>query len=466
MLTDISNSVNNTNINTNLNTHVSNGSLKPLKIVSRTNHQLYNDENRNPILVKLNNVRKQSKFNNKSNISKINTDNNLKMLEIPNYRFNKIINNENDVIFPFYECPLKTDNIYKNNELKLDFTGDITFFKNVTKKYCNPIKFKYIKQENVTNMNDDPMKDFFMHGKDDNKIKFGDNVVLINGNGTHSMIRDVEFQSEFGFRECDEIEYNENDEILYASDEDEVSRLENSDLDGSIDKDESESDEDISSNNSNLTFDLDLVMDMDMDMDMDNNSYKEEEEDDDDNELISQNISSSFVLDNLNEFKKATMISPTKRTVILSSNKNHGKSNNIMSRVNDDSPKKQETILRKLKNNSSPIKNLKTHRSGNIINSIKKPNRTNYSKWDSSMTISAKAIMKMVDDSLVSSDTEVYNHSYSYLAIKNSNNKGKSLLDNISINAADLMCALNDEEGDVDLDNHELVNQIQGLEIK
>lgn len=62
------------------------------------------------------------------------------------------------------------------------------------------------------------------------------------------------------------------------------------------------------------------------------------------------------------------------------------------------------------------------------------------------MTISAKAIMKMVDDSLVSSDTELYNHSCSFMTVKSfgkCNQTGAK--GDININAADLMGALSGE---------------------
>lgn len=64
--------------------------------------------------------------------------------------------------------------------------------------------------------------------------------------------------------------------------------------------------------------------------------------------------------------------------------------------------------------------------------------KTNYAKWDKSMTISAKAIMKMVDDSLVSSDTEMYNLSQSFLA----RTHAAPASGTVSINADDLNDAL------------------------
>ncbi|GME70437.1 unnamed protein product [Ambrosiozyma monospora] len=60
-------------------------------------------------------------------------------------------------------------------------------------------------------------------------------------------------------------------------------------------------------------------------------------------------------------------------------------------------------------------------------------------KLDNSMTISAKAIMKMVDDSLVSSDTEFYTQTMTQIHAKASIS---NLNEKVSINASDLESAL------------------------
>ncbi|GMG39759.1 unnamed protein product [Ambrosiozyma monospora] len=60
-------------------------------------------------------------------------------------------------------------------------------------------------------------------------------------------------------------------------------------------------------------------------------------------------------------------------------------------------------------------------------------------KLDNSMTISAKAIMKMVDDSLVSSDTEFYTQTMTQIHAKASIS---NLNERVSINASDLESAL------------------------
>lgn len=88
---------------------------------------------------------------------------------------------------------------------------------------------------------------------------------------------------------------------------------------------------------------------------------------------------------------------------------------------------------------SSPVKDTSFKPKIKVkTNSPKKSKNNYYSKWDKSMTISAKAIMKMVDDSLVSSDTEMYNLSQSFIA-------RQDLDCNVSINANDLNDALMEE---------------------
>lgn len=105
------------------------------------------------------------------------------------------------------------------------------------------------------------------------------------------------------------------------------------------------------------------------------------------------------------------------------------------------SPMKKKRVTGLTSLSSSPIKDT----SFKPMKKTKVNSKTNYSKWDKSMTISAKAIMKMVDDSLVSSDTEMYNLSQSFMARMDQESSA-----GISINADDLHDALmEDMEGPI-----------------
>ncbi|ODV87945.1 hypothetical protein CANARDRAFT_26122 [[Candida] arabinofermentans NRRL YB-2248] len=60
---------------------------------------------------------------------------------------------------------------------------------------------------------------------------------------------------------------------------------------------------------------------------------------------------------------------------------------------------------------SSSTSNFSTPSPKNIMNRLTSIKKRKYDRLDNSMTISAKGILRMVDDSLVSSDTELYSHS-------------------------------------------------------
>jgi hypothetical protein len=413
MLMDISNNVN-----------VHNGShhnLRPLKIVKRTQNNNFNirsnNENINPHI--LHQKITQTKMET--------TDTNpMKMADEPSYRFNRIFQSTADMVDPFYQYPFinnSNNNYYSkknnNNELKLDFTNDITFFKNVVKKYSKPINIKYIEQipyqvksssakKTIFNSNlpVDPLMGCFIHSKNENTLRFSDFLMTVAQDGTSTMEYSpnpiLKYDKQFNNNN-----YNNNiaDEILYQSDEGENSRLENSDLDATDDDDDDDNDSD---------------MDLDLDLNDQNCSI----------------INSSMI----NDLPPTSISNPT-----LSSPKKKN---------NPSSPLKQELLFRTLKNKTSPMKDLTSQRFGHNLSQIKKPkvkstknSHTNYAKFDNSMTISAKAIMRMVDDSLVSSDTELYNNSLSFLKTSgkvNSNNY-KNTFSNFNINATDLISALNDE---------------------
>lgn len=457
MLTDISNHLrvhnhNNHNNNNQLNV------LRPLKIVDRKSSRKINDENL--CYVK----------NNNQGIKNSNNNNN-KMLEKPNYRFPIIYQEATDILFPYFNYVYKNDlkKKLKNNEIKIDYTPDENFFKNPIKKYSKPIDVNFktqsnkiennnlaIKKSNLFygfNSNQDPIMDVFLHMKNENKLRFGDFMVTVNKDGTvqnefspESEEEEEEEQKNMLMMKRLSIIDNEEDEVLYQSDENEISRLENSDLDLT----ESEESD----------VDLDLELEIDDDDGFENNSIIN-------SSLLSQGISNfNFenklltTVNNTNTNNNNISLSPLKRAIINSN------INKISS--SSPSPKKQEQLLfRTIKNKTSPIKTLKTQRSGINLSQINKPikkniKHTNYSKWDNSMTISAKAIMKMVDDSLVSSDTEIYNHSFSFMKnFSNNNNNNNNynnngsifnnkftnqgiLKDDFSINENDLMNALND----------------------
>lgn len=323
-------------------------SLKPLKIVRRTTAK----ENTS--------IREKVK----KNVSSC-----ARMTAEPDYKFNNILQNEQDAVYPFFYSDIQTNEVYlKNKQPKLDFTTDVTFYRNVVKKYTKPVNYKYIpvvggKRQPL----DDPVLQCFTKTKQDSQLQFGDYLLNVSQSGAANL----------KYEPLENVQYSD-DEVLYRSDEGEVSRLENSDLDNDSEADMTETDG----------------------------------EDEMEISLGPSNLMDADVL---------TPSTP-RRSV-----NNHLKT----------SPKRQETLLRTLAN-KSPIKRLTNER-------LNKSKHMNYSKFDSSMCISAKAIMKMVDDSLVSSDTEIYNQSYtSAHAHGNPFNSLKNV--DFSINASDLISALNDNE--------------------
>lgn len=366
MLTDISNDANFYNNNTH--TH----QLKPLKIAKRTNKKVLNV---NTKLTSTFNIEKippyaqhKPKYTKKKDINEL--DDPMKMIDEPNYRFSKIYSNPKDIINPFYEYtqlgPITPD---------IDLTSNISFFKNIVKKYNKPLNISYTEQLSYTVSQNgkiikphsqiDPVLQCFKHQARDKHLKFGDYLITVEQDGVARM--ELEPKSKANPKYVDD---NVDEEELYKSDEGETSRLENSDLDFS--EDES---------------DMDIELDINVD-----------------SPLISSPI------------KKQT------------------------------SPEKQfegNNIFRTMKNNASPIKSLQQKRTGVVNKPVKK---FNYAKFDNSMTVSAKAIMKMVDDSLVSSDTELYNNSLSFM--KNTHTTGSKNIFNLNINEDDLMSAmsLNDIE--------------------
>ncbi|TID30197.1 hypothetical protein CANINC_001204 [Pichia inconspicua] len=289
------------------------------------------------------------------------------MLTEPNYKFDKIFSKQEDAIFPFFESKIVIERMADKQNDKIDYSEDITFYKNVTKKYTKPFNKNYIVQipyqlsykGNIFNpIKVDPTMKCFTHEKNDHKLRFGDFVIECEQNGA---IRTV-------YEPVVSCVLNEDiDESLYFSDEAEISRLDNSDSEEEFEN-ESDREED-----TNLEIDA----------------------------------FSSFLLS-----------SPKKK-----------------------SPVKSDMLFRSLQRNISPIKNLHKERTGIISNNLKpKALGSVYSTYDNSMTISAKGIMKMVDESLVSSDTEIYNQSTSYIKKERSAFNSKPV-----INAADLISALDEE---------------------
>ncbi|KAG0690270.1 blue light receptor [Pichia californica] len=463
MLTDISNDLRVHNNASHVRNQNSHNVLRPLKIVKRkaNTENSINNNNTNNSNKKSNNNSKQKQNKNSQNI----IINHNKMLDAPNYKFPKIYQKKTDMIFPFYECSIKTDNKFlKNNEPQLDFTNDICMSKNPIKKYAYPIIvnynttlnkesnnnhnnhnnnnksnksnifFGFNNNNNGSNVAQDPIMETFIHMKSENMLRFGDSILTIDSNGfVTSEYSPVEEELIIKKRMSDfdiDDDINNDEEDIYKSDEGEISRLDDSDLD-ITDNEDSDIENQLTFNDDDNNNDNDFLMD---------------------SSIVSQCIP-SYGLDNLhdgfltnykhqtnNNNNKQLNLSPLKRAMM---------NNNIVT-----SPQKQENnLFRALKNKSSPIKSLKNQRSGinltPISKSIKKIKHTNYSKWDNSMTISAKAIMKMVDDSLVSSDTEVFNHSLSFMKSFNKCNNINSSINNskedFNINANDLMDALNDE---------------------
>lgn len=447
MLNDISNNLNIYDCSrSKQNQHV----LKTLKIVNRNcseNMKKINNENMKPRRTvqsatrnnakgnnSSSNIRTKIKYNNKnSNNSDIN---NNKMLDEPHYRFNKICQSGVDPIFPFYHINMNTDSImFKDDEPKLDFTNDVKIQRNNVKKYSKPINIKYLDGNEIdnsssylkraksnifynvdSNENEDPITGCFIHMKEENKLRFGDFMLTVSENGcVESVFSPViaTIQNNFTKRlqevdnDADDNITEDDEELLYLSEENEISRLENSDLDMSDDEEENE---------------------------LDIQSY-------DDHNVSIELMNSSFIGEKIPPSSVFNLKSETESNI----NKNYTLSPSKKDSLINTSPQRQELLFRTLKNKSSPIKALSSQRSGINLPQISKPRHTNYSKLDNSMTISAKAIMKMVDDSLVSSDTEIYNHSHSLLTMKNKLNCSIKDDVNISVNAADLMDALKDD---------------------
>lgn len=469
MLTDISNLKVHNNASTRsgeeLHQHIHPAALRPLRIVNRrasgnsTNENMMSMGRGYPKAV--GSYGSGSGSNNcarNTGCSSYTSSN--KMLETPNYKFPRIYEHETDILFPFYTCRFDTDQrTMKMNEMKVDFTADVSIHKNITKKYSKPIEVNTLEPKklfmknatqqtaassniffrcNTTTSNDDPIMNCFVHMKRENQLRFGDFVLTIGKDGSVSSIQTPEEKEGDAFLlgRGSAKEQDFNDEVLYASDEGEGSRLENSDLDLT------ESEE------SDVELDLELEL--------------REGADDGDEELMEGNssiINSSLIsqgvppcsmnnlpnglLTNNKKHMPATAhitLSPVKRVMA-----NHP--HNV---VSPSSPQKQDLLFRTLKNKNSPVKALKSQRSGVNLTQVSKPKKnkhTNYAKWDNSMTISAKAIMKMVDDSLVSSDTELYNHSHSFVAMRSfsKGNQAHAKEDGLNINAADLIGALSGE---------------------
>lgn len=412
--------------------------LRSLKIVARTQADKIGNEKPTSMSTKQY-PKKQAKLNSAGNLNKSNPAS--KMQEYPNYKFGKMFENADDIIFPYYHTALATENIYtKNNELKLDFTNDITYFRNTIRKYSKPIDYKYISKHEFNIFNNfknqtDPIEKCFRHMPGENKLRFGDFSITVETDGVYTKA----FEPVNEKRDSSD----DIDEVLYRSDEGETSRLENSDLDIT--------DDEISDGEVSRKFDgFEEVGDDEREDDDNNDSdYEGNNSSILNSSLISQNVQGNppigFPSALLTNKPDAMISSPIRNAPV--------------------SPQKQELLFRTLKNKSSPIKALKTQRSGLNLNQVTKAKtkslsqkNTNYSKWDNSMTISAKAIMKMVDESLVSSDTELYNHSFSFLGAKANRNLNSASTNpatdgvfnigdrDISINAADLLFALNDPE--------------------
>lgn len=364
MLTNLSN---NENVRIhNHNTH----QLKPLKIAKRTNKKVLNLNSKHIIDLNIEKVPASVKYQtNRDNRREVNDEEAVKMIDEPNYRFNKIFSNPKNIINPFYEYThfgAITDDI--------DLTGNISFFKNIVKKYNKPLNISYVEPITYTISRKgkiikpqsqlDPISQCFKHSSGDNQLRFGDYLFIVEQDGIAEMKLDPipKMTSKY-------VDYNydtEEEERLYKSDEGETSRLENSDID--LSEDES---------------DVDIELDISVDT-----------------PIVSSPIK------NQNSLKKQFQ---------------------------------DNNVFKTIKNKASPIKSLKEKRFG-MAN--KPAGKFNYSKFDNSMTISAKAIMKMVDDSLVSSDTEVYNNSLSFM--KNTTttiNTSKNIF-NLNINEDDLMSAM------------------------
>lgn len=455
MLTDISN---NLRIHNDKNMNIRNNTKYSTQRVSRSKRNV-NDENHSQVYPNSNNTKRSSHLTNSKYTGSSTV---VKMTEAPTYKFSKIYQQKTDILFPFYKCPIETEHQFlKNQEEKLDFTTDVMFYKNHIKKYSKPIQVvpstnaltpkkssNIFYGFNTSSNSNDPIMETLLHMNNENKLRFGDFMITINKNGSSQMdfsprteeeefiIKNRRLESSVKYNKVEE----EEEEILYKSDENEISKLEVSDLEIT---EAEESDSDI---------EIDLNLDIDFENDIDLSILE--------SSLVSQGIQPEHNMDNLhdgfltNERKmiknlpNGLSMSPVKKIMI-----------NKM-KQSSTSPQKMNSLFRTLKNKSSPIKALNTQRSGINLTPISKPIRktkhnhhgnNNYSKFDNSMTISAKAIMKMVDDSLVSSDTEIFNNSYSYIAMK-SFNRGNNQSqvhsqhnnDDISINAADLMSALND----------------------
>lgn len=320
-------------------------------------------------------VKKTQQKNAKSNSNKTNAGiqkkaGSIKMLSEPCYRFDKIYDRQEDAIFPFYQSKIVTESTGDRQKDKIDYTEDITFFKNVTKKYSKPFSKTYITQVpyqlsykgNIFNPTKiDPIMKCFTHGKNDYRLRFGDYVIASEESGSISTIYEPIVSSVLD---------EDVDESLYFSDEAEMSRLDKSDSENEID----------------------------------NDSEKEED--------------TNFEIDEMSSF---LVSSPAKK-----------------------SPMKQDMLFRSLQRNSSPIKKLHNERTGipNNGSGGTKPKHLGsvYATYDNSMTISAKGIMKMVDESLVSSDTEIYNQSMSFMKKERTTFSSK-----LVINADDLISALDDE---------------------
>ncbi|GAV29318.1 hypothetical protein PMKS-002800 [Pichia membranifaciens] len=439
--------------------------LRPLRIVNRRASE--KNTNENIMSVGRGYLKPISSYGNGTNsssaarnigLSSYTTGN--KMLDAPNYKFPRIYEHETDILFPIYTCRIDTDQ--KNlrmNEIKVDFTADMNIQKNITKKYSKPIEVGAIEPKrlfqknetqqaasssniffrcNTTTNNEDPIMDCFVHMKSENQLRFGDLVLTIGKDGSVSSMHTPEKEEGnailLGRGSANERDFNE--EVLYASDEGEGSRLENSDLD--------------------LTDSEESDVELDLDLELRDGADDEDEElmagdlSIINSSLISQgvppcsmnNLQNGF-LTNDRKQKSATShmpLSPVKKAML----------NNQDNTACPSSPQKQDLLFRTLKNKSSPVKALRSQRSGVNLTQVSKPKKnkhTNYAKWDNSMTISAKAIMKMVDDSLVSSDTELYNHSHSFLAMRSlgKGNHTHAKDDGLNINAADLIGALSGE---------------------
>lgn len=436
MLKDISNSYTSSCLGSN-----NASTLKTLKIVknnatiTHANNGTYNKHRKYTSSVNANN-NMESKEN-------INTANPAtpKMLEVPNYKFKQIyfpdLFCDSEPFFPFYQTYLVTDNVYNknDNELKLDFTKDINFGKNNIKKYSNLITLPNLTVDIPVNIFSpkiekkiDPINACFNnHNIDDNQLRFGNYLLKINKSGIPSMcfklpstdeILNLKKQTEDFYKQKIEKEEqaadgDDDEEELYKSDEND-SRLDNSDSDFEFSEEDDDEDNDAILNTDSIHSDL-------------INSS-----------LVSQGIPPCSIesLHLINNPIRNNVSSPVK-------NINYTANTNIF-------------------RNYSPTKNLQNQRIGLIkkpkITSPKKTKtkNSNYSKFDNSMTISAKGIMKMVDDSLVSSDTELHS-SFSFM--RNTSNCVRS------INALDLLNALKDDDYLDESNPFALSNKFQNLAI-